>query len=211
MVVTTECDLHCKYCFEKSCLDIDSDFNFTVESLPRKIDYDIECLAAFCIKDRNCVLSFYGGEPLLRIKEIKEILDNVKAKHFTIHTNGLHLHELDPYYMNRFHKIFVSIDGNKKLTDHYRGTGVHQRVVKNLALLRQNGFQGEIIARMTVMEDTNIEQEVNWLLSNPDFNFSSVHWQLDAGFWRNDFDNRPFKRWVEENYNPGVRAPRARA
>ena len=204
VLLTTECDLKCKYCFEESCLDIDSDFNFAVEHLPTKINYNLEHLAAFCKKDRDCTISLYGGEPMLCLNEIQEIMDNVPATHFLMQTNGLHLHELGASYTNRIHTILVSIDGRKELTDHYRGIGVYHRVVENLASIRRNGFHGEIIARMTVMEETNIVREVKWLLSNGDFNFTSIHWQLNAGFWGNDFARRPFKSWVHENYNPGI-------
>jgi uncharacterized protein len=31
-----------------------------------------------------------------------------------------------------------------------------------------------------------------------------VHWQLNAGFWANDYARRDFKRWSEESYVPGV-------
>jgi len=31
-----------------------------------------------------------------------------------------------------------------------------------------------------------------------------VHWQLNAGFWKNDFARRDYKRWSEESYNPGI-------
>ena len=58
VLLTTECDLRCKYCFGKSCDDIDSDFDFDLDySLPKRINYDIQSLAAFCRKDPECVLS----------------------------------------------------------------------------------------------------------------------------------------------------------
>lgn len=206
VLLTTECDLQCKYCYGKCCDDIDSDFQFDIDySLPRKIDYDIAQLAAFCEKDPDCVLSFYGGEPLLCLKEIREIMDNVNAKHFLVQTNGLHLDKLEPKYTNRFHTILVSIDGDQALTDYYRGAGVYRRGVENLTTITRKGFKGEIIARMTVMEETDIAKEVKGLLQNNDFRFSSVHWQLDAGFWKNDFVKRQFERWVKKNYNPGIR------
>jgi uncharacterized protein len=175
-----------------------------VEHLPTKIDYNLVDLVAFCKKDPECTISLYGGEAMLCLDEIREIMDNVKAKNFLLQTNGLHLNELSSHYTNRIHTILVSIDGGRELTDHCRGIGVYQRVVENLASIRRNGFQGEIIARMTVMEETDIESEVKWLLSNGDFNFVSVHWQLNAGFWGTDFARRPFESWVRESYNPGI-------
>lgn len=206
VIVTTECNLECRYCYGEACEDVDEDFsNFEVDySLPRKISYDLESLNKFCIKDPDCVLTFYGGEPLLCAEEIKKIMDNVQAKLFMIQTNGMLLDRLEAEYVNRFHTILVSIDGDEALTDFYRGKGTFRKVTDNLKLIVQNGFKGELIARMTVMEQTDINKQVRWLLANDEFSFSSVHWQLNAGFWKNDFDRRDFKNWAESNYNPGV-------
>jgi putative peptide-modifying radical SAM enzyme len=136
---------------------------------------------------------------------MRQIMDTVKAKQFNIQTNGLHLDMLEHDYLNRFTTIFVSIDGTEKLTDYYRGKGVYKRVTKNIKAIRAKGFTGEVVARMTLMEQTDIYENVRWLLDNPDYPFSSVHWQLDAGFWKNDFQKRPFSKWTEENYNPQLR------
>jgi putative peptide-modifying radical SAM enzyme len=101
--------------------------------------------------------------------------------------------------------MLVSVDGDEKLTDFYRGNGTFRKVVDNLKLIRRNGFGGELIARMTVMEQTDIFEQVRWLHENGEFRFSSIHWQLNAGFWKNDFARRDFGRWSTENYNPGIR------
>jgi uncharacterized protein len=206
-ILTTECNSQCKYCFGEALEDLDEDFSgFAVDySLPKKIIYDINVLKRFCGQDLDCVLTFYGGEPLLCVDEIKQIMDGVKVKHFMIQTNGLLLDRLEPEYVNRFHTILVSIDGDEALTDFYRGKGTFRKVAGNLKLIKKNGFGGELIARMTVMEQTDIYKQVRWLLDNSEFSFSSVHWQLNAGFWKNDFERRDFKKWSEESYNPGIR------
>jgi len=207
VILTTECNLQCRYCFGEAVEDVDADFSgFKVDySLPKRISYDVELLRGFCRQDPECVLTFYGGEPLVCIDEIKRIMDNVKVKHFMIQTNGLFLDRLDSSYVNRFHTILVSVDGEESLTDFYRGKGTFRRVIDNLKLVRRNGFEGELIARMTVMEQTDIYRQVVWLLENEEFPFSSVHWQLNAGFWGNDFARRDFRKWSEESYNPGIR------
>jgi putative peptide-modifying radical SAM enzyme len=186
---------------------MDTDFSdFEVDyALPKKISYDVNLLDSFCRQDSDCVLIFYGGEPLLCVGEIKRIMDNVKAKHFIIQTNGLLLDCLESEYVNRFHTILISIDGDEALTDFYRGKGTFRKAINNLKLIRQNGFRGELIARMTVMEQTDIYKQVRYLVDNEEFPFSSVHWQLNAGFWGNDFERRDFKKWSEESYNPGIR------
>jgi len=206
VILTGDCNLQCRYCYGEAMEDVDEGFSgFDVDySLPRKISYTIDLLKRFCEHDPDCVLTFYGGEPLLCLDEIRQIMDSVKAKHFMIQTNGLLLNRLEPEYLNRFHTILVSIDGDEQLTDHYRGKGTFRKVVDNLKHVTSNGFGGELIARMTVMEQTDIYKQVKWLLDNQEFTFSSIHWQLNAGFWKTDFNRRDFKRWSTEDYNPGI-------
>ena len=207
LLLTTECDLRCKYCYVKSCEDIDSDFGeFKVDyNVPVKTSYKIDSLKKFIEKDPKPVLIFYGGEPMLCIDKIKQIMDNVKANQYIIQTNGLNLNKLDSEYVNRLTTIFVSIDGTEKLTDYYRGKGVYKKVIKNINTVRKNGFNGEIIARMTLMEETDIYENVKWLLNNPDYSFGSIHWQLDGGFWKKDFQRRNFAEWTKNNYIPQLR------
>jgi putative peptide-modifying radical SAM enzyme len=207
VILTTECNLQCRYCFGETLDDFDEDFeDIEVDySLPKKIAYDFSTLAEFCIRDPECVLTFYGGEPLLCTEEIEKIMDSAKPRHFMIQTNGIFLDRLPAEYVNRFHTILVSIDGDEALTDSYRGKGVFRKVIDNLKLIKKNGYGGELIARMTVMEQTDLYKQVTWLLDNPEFSFSSVHWQLNAGFWGNDFSRRNFEQWSETSYVPGLK------
>jgi putative peptide-modifying radical SAM enzyme len=206
LLLTTNCDLQCKYCYGKSCDDIDTEFDFDIDyDVPAEINYDINELTKFMTKDPQAVLIFYGGEPMLCLNQMKNIMDKVPAKQFNIQTNGLHLNKLEPDYVNRLTTIFVSVDGTEQITDFYRGKGVYKKVINNIKTIRNNGFEAEIIARMTLMEQTDIYENVRWLLDNPDYSFSSVHWQLDAGFWKNDFAKRNFKEWIQTSYNPQLR------
>ena len=149
VILTSECNLQCRYCFSESLEDFDEDFGDNIEvdyDLPRRLNYDVDVLARFFQKDPYCTATFYGGEPLLCIDKIKQIMDEVTVKHFMIQTNGLLLDKLEPKYINRFHTILVSIDGEEALTDYYRGNGTFRKVINNLKLIKQNGFSGELIA-----------------------------------------------------------------
>ncbi len=206
IILTTDCNLQCRYCFGETLDDFDEDFGeFELDySLPKKVSYDFKELADFCRKDQDCTLTFYGGEPLLNIDAVRQIMDGVAVKHFMIQTNGLLLDKLEPQYINRFHTMLVSVDGEEALTDYYRGKGTFRKAIENIKLAKKNGFSGELIARVTVMEQTDIYKQIRWLLDNGEFSFSSIHWQLNAGFWGNDYQRRDFKKWSRENYMPGV-------
>jgi len=209
LLLTSNCNLQCKYCFGESLEDFDEDFGDDLEidyNLPRKANYDVADLDRFVRKDPDCVLTFYGGEPLMYMDKLREIMDTVTPKMYMMQTNGLLLDKLEPKYVNRFHTLLVSIDGDETLTDYYRGKGTYRRVIENLKLIKRNGFSGELIARMTVMEQTDIEKQVKYLLQNNDIAFTSIHWQLNAGFWGNDYHRRNFKQWIQTSYIPGVDA-----
>jgi uncharacterized protein len=209
VILTSDCNLQCKYCFGESLDDFDEEFSDDIEvdyALPRSLNYDTAVLDGFCRRDPDCVLTFYGGEPLMQADKLRQIMDQVTPKHYMIQTNGLLLDKLEPEYVNRFHTLLVSIDGEEALTDYYRGKGTFRKVIANLKLVKQNGFCGELIARMTIMEQTDIEKQVKWLLNNGEFSFSSIHWQLNAGFWGNDYQRRSFENWTKTSYMPGVEA-----
>jgi putative peptide-modifying radical SAM enzyme len=193
------------YCYGKSCEDFGSDFNdLTVDySLPSYVAYDTHFLPAFLKSELNSAVIFYGGEPLLKQDKLKEIMDALPNGKFVLQTNGILLDQLDSAYVNRFESIFVSLDGDEALTDHYRGDGTYRKVMSNLESVRKNGYLGEIVARMTVGEATEIDRQVLELVRNP--LISAVHWQLDALFWQNDYPKRRFADWVQEHYNPRIR------
>jgi len=209
LLLTSDCNLQCKYCFGESLDDFDEEFGDDIQidyNLPRKANYSVEMLDQFVRKDPDCVLTFYGGEPLMYMEKLRQIMDGVTPKLYMMQTNGLLLDRLEPEYVNRFHTLLVSLDGEEALTDYYRGKGTFRKVIENLKLIRINGFKGELIARMTIMEQTDIEKQVKWLLHNDEFSFTSIHWQLNAGFWGNDFKRRNFEEWTKTSYIPGVDA-----
>jgi len=207
VTLTTNCNLRCKYCYEKSCEDFGSDFHgLEIDySIPSTATYEVTELQGFLRQDNDPTIIFYGGEPLLKINRLKEIVDAVPEARFVVQTNGLLLDKLKAAYLNRFDSIFVSLDGDETLTDYYRGRGTYRRVRENLKRVRDLGFKGEIVARMTVDEATEIDTQVLALINQHDLPISSVHWQLDALFWQNDYPKRHFTKWAEENYNPRLR------
>ena len=204
VILTTRCNLECRYCSGEASRDFSPPSPEIDYSLPDRPSYTTADLKGFLEKDADAHVIFYGGEPLLAADLIGEIIDTVNARAFIIQTNGTLLRALDPRHLRRLHTIAVSVDGDEAQTDLNRGGGTFRRVLENLRWAIENGFSGELIARMTVMEPLDIYKQVRWLLSNDEFSFSSVHWQLNAGFW-DDYSERDFERWVRESYNPGVR------
>ena len=208
IIVTDDCNLCCSYCRARAFEDEGGGCGATVEideDLPAEPVYGLRDLSAFLSRDPDPVVTFYGGEPLLRAEWIRTVMDGVPARRFMVQTNGLLLDRLGSEYVNRFSTILVSLDGREALTDAHRGPGIFRKVMKNIRGILASGYSGELIARMTVAEDTDIVDAVTYLATNPDHPFSSIHWQLDANF-NSDFLSRNFASWAESSYNPGIRA-----
>jgi uncharacterized protein len=206
VTLTRNCNLQCSYCYGKSCRDFGSDFgDLEIDySVPTSISYELSDLVHFIEKDSHATIIFYGGEPLLERSKITELMDRTSVDRYILQTNGLLLDKLGSEYTKRLDTVLVSIDGSEQTTDRNRGEGVYRTVARNLRILQGSGFEGEIIARMTVPVGTMVDREVDWLISNRDYPFKSIHWQLDAMFWQNDFDSDQFRSWSVEVYNRGV-------
>ncbi len=190
IILTKECNLFCSYCGGGS------------DTPPREIRYSIADLKSFLSGDSDPVIEFYGGEPLLRIRTMQSIMDAVPGR-FVVQTNGQFLDRIEPEYLARFHSILVSIDGTEEVTDRERGKGVYSRATHNSGLIRQRGFRGDLVARMTVEQGTDIYDNVRHLLDTG--LFDHVHWQLSFSmFWEAGVATQPgLEAWIA-SYNSGV-------
>ena len=203
LTLTQRCNLKCVYC--------GSDETFDIEDLsphPAEIDYDLSALAYLKRESAPPVICFYGGEPLLRLETIYRIMDDVLGRDFecdyVFQTNGLLLDRVDDEHLHRVRTILISVDGDAKTTDLNRGAQTYEKVVAIAARLRhERHWTGDLIARMTVGEWSNIERDVRHLLGLG--LFDHVHWQLDV-LW----DSPKFARWDDflgwrdGSYNPGI-------
>jgi uncharacterized protein len=207
LILTDNCNLCCSYCRAKAFGNLEESERERAliidEDLPVELDFDLNVLYDFLKKDPSPTLTFYGGEPLLRSDLIRRIVREAPVRRFMIQTNGILLDRLPKEIVNRFVTILISLDGNRELTDTNRGTGVYDRVMENIRKIRAQGYAGELIARMTVTERTDIVEAVHHLASNPDYSFTSIHWQIDANF-AGDFSLRRFSEWARDSYNPGI-------
>lgn len=124
--VTEKCNLSCEYCAygdlykEGSKRESkDMPLNYAIKLL----DYLFKLMSSNKNKSvgKKTAFSFYGGEPLLNIKFISEVIKHVKASGiksiipmYTMTTNALLLKKnIDFLVENDFH-ILISLDGNKK-------------------------------------------------------------------------------------------------
>ena len=186
VITTPHCNLRCSYC------------GGDLPDMPDTIQYDMKQLITLIRKDSYPIVAFYGGEPLLEDSMIKKLLHILPAKRFVIQTNGYFLKRLkDDVHM--FDSILLSIDGREKVTDTYREFGCYHRVMEARDFLRESGYSGEVIARMTASKNTDIYEDVTHLLKH----FPFVHWQLDA-IWSTMWNLKEFQDWIVHSYKPGL-------
>lgn len=204
IILTEKCNSQCRYCYEKSMQEFDNELDkkFTFDfTAPPESQINTQELKQFISKDPDAKIIFYGGEPLVNIEKLKEIMNALPDIEYFMQTNAKLLDKLESEYLNKFKRILVSIDGDKERTDFNRGKGTYKKVISNLKLARQNGFRGEIVARMTILPSDmfmDLTEQINHLLF---LNlFDSIHWQLDAGFYKSDFDKGTISEFVEK-YN----------
>ncbi|MGY5863492.1 MAG: TIGR04084 family radical SAM/SPASM domain-containing protein [Candidatus Thorarchaeota archaeon] len=191
LVLTRNCNLNCQYCHGGEETGPDTE-----------IQYSIDDLAAFLEKDDDIQLMLYGGEPTLRPSLIIELMDRFPSARFMLQTNALLMNKLPVEYVKRFHSILISIDGTQKTTDGYRSQGVYQKVMNNVRWLHEIGFEGDIVARMAVSEQSDIFRDVRHLL-DLEKSFNHVHWQLNV-IWDAEGNWKDFDKWVEESYKLGI-------
>ncbi len=186
IILTGRCNLKCRYCGG----------SFPENLVPYEIKYDIEILKNIIRENDN--ICFYGGEPLLNIEDLVKIILSIRARKYIVQTNGTLIRNVPKWVWNFIDVVLLSIDGIEEVTDKYRGPGVYRRVIESAKYLRKIGFRGEIIARMTVTEDSDIYRDVTHLLKLG--LFDKIHWQLNV-IWSEKWD---FERWVYRTYIPGI-------
>ena len=186
IMVTPSCNLSCNYC------------GGSLVGMPQEITYDVDRLSEIVGNDGEAVVAFYGGEPLLRPDVVKNLLSELPAKRFVLQTNGYFMRKLGDD-VKKFDTVLLSIDGRKEITDRYRAPGCYDRVMDALRFLREQRYEGDIIARMAVSKYTDIYEDVTHLLQF----FPHVHWQLDV-VWSPLWGLDEFEKWAEGSYMPGI-------
>ncbi len=188
---TPVCNLNCRYCGG----------TIPDEVMPHEITYTLDELKEFMEGDPDADIAFYGGEPLLKMDFMKKVMDEVPARNFFLQTNGIFLNLLDERTLKMMHTILISLDGGESITDYYRGKGIYKSALKNAELIRKRGFEGDMIARMAVSQESDIYRDVMHLLSlRP---FDHVHWQLNV-VWDPDDSWKDFHTWLKDSYYPGL-------
>ncbi|MFR7591088.1 MAG: radical SAM protein [Longibaculum sp.] len=123
-LVTSNCNLACKYCFLEKEDKNKCDKNMSMDIAKIAIEKYICYLKKYDIKKSTII--FYGGEPLINWKVVKAIIERVNLEKnikftCTIVTNGTLLtEEINNFLLKYKVNIGISIDGPKEINDKNR-------------------------------------------------------------------------------------------
>ncbi|QUH26731.1 thioether cross-link-forming SCIFF peptide maturase [Serpentinicella alkaliphila] len=148
--IAHDCNIRCQYCFA-------SQGNFKGERSMMSVDIGKKAIDFLLEKSgtrRNLEVDFFGGEPLMNMDTIKEIVSYGRLKEkeynknirFTLTTNGVLLNDENMKYINdEIHNIVLSIDGRPETNDKMRytinGDGTYELIlpkIKKMAELRKD-------------------------------------------------------------------------
>lgn len=197
--VTQDCNLRCSYCayskFDNSTQRNRSNKEMSIETATKAIDF----LLRHSNDSEKIVISFYGGEPLLKFDFIKEIISYAKENfigkelRFALTTNATLLtEEIIEYSINNNIDIMISLDGPEEIHDINRkfadGTGSFAKIIYNLQKLKDKyGNELRDFLRVnTVMDPKNDFDKMNSIFENEIFEGLDVGSVIVENFFSNE-------------------------
>lgn len=152
--VTRNCNFRCKYCYVP-----EYDTNLTIENAD-EIVFFIKKQMSINYKDKDIIVNFHGGEPLLNFACIEYIVNSIDecflkthSVHYGLTTNGTLLNQdISSYLAQKFKfNLSVSIDGMPNCHDKYRkyvdGRDTYVDVIEKAQFL--NTLTNDLRIRMT--------------------------------------------------------------
>ena len=150
--VTSACNLRCEYCcygYGYETFKNRTQGNLKFDTAKTIIDFLLKKMGGSNNTSTQTpfVISFYGGEPLLNIDVIQQIVDYSKGLsipnrilNFSMTTNATKLADnIEFLERNKFH-ILVSLDGNKATNQHRKmanGKESYDLVMNNLRIVKE--------------------------------------------------------------------------
>ena len=156
--IAHDCNLACQYCFAEEGEYHGRRALMSFEVGKKALDF----LVANSGSRRNLEVDFFGGEPLMNWKVVKELvaygreLEKQYDKHFrfTLTTNGVLLNEEVQEFVNReMDNVVLSLDGRKEVNDRMRpfrnGKGSYDLIVPKFQKLAESRNQQKYYIRGT--------------------------------------------------------------
>jgi uncharacterized protein len=179
--VAHDCNIRCAYCFASQ-----GDFKGDRSLMPLEVGKKaLDLLIEKSGSRRNLEVDFFGGEPLMNLDVVKELvkygrsLEAANNKHFrfTITTNGVLLNDDSIDYINEtMDNVVLSLDGRQKVNDKMRytitGGGTYDVIVpKFQKLVSKRGNKSYYVRGTFTSNNLDFTEDV---LHMADLGFSST-------------------------------------
>lgn len=138
LMVAQDCNLRCRYCFG----DGGSYGGERAVMSPEVGRAAVDFLMASAGPRKHCEIDFFGGEPLMNMRTVKEVTEYVRRKEketgktckLTLTTNGMLLDDLTIQWLNDNNiSLVLSVDGRREVHDKMRpdagGKGTYDRIL----------------------------------------------------------------------------------
>jgi len=108
-ILTTDCNYHCSYCYQKK-----SESYMSTDAAKEAIDF------FFPFLDQECMINFYGGEPLLAYEKMRALITHIEAKNktgeknirYSVTTNGSLIdRDILRFFDAKKFSVLLSFDG----------------------------------------------------------------------------------------------------
>lgn len=156
--VAHDCNLRCAYCFAGTGSFGGKRGIMPVDVGRAAVDFLIEHSGS----RRNLEIDFFGGEPLLNMELVRDVVDYARSKEsktgknfrFTMTTNGVLLDDETADFINsEMYNVVLSLDGTRETNDRMRkrvdGTGSYDAILPRFKKLVQRRKDGQYFVRGT--------------------------------------------------------------
>lgn len=181
--VTDACNLRCKYCGYASLYegyDTRNNQKMSFEMAKRIIDYLADLWRASSSPHivKPLAISFYGGEPLLNMPLVEDIVNYVKslrdigkAIYFNMTTNAMLLDRYFDFLVNNEFRILISLDGDfdgQGYRVDINGNNSFDRVIRNTKLLQTKYPQyfDRYVMFNSVLHNKNSVESIYYFIKN---------------------------------------------
>jgi len=175
--VTDLCNLNCRYCGLSQLYeghDERNGRNLSFKKARLIIDY------LFSLRDQSpgvnypLVFSFYGGEPLLNMKLIKQIINYIDNSHFPkvtfgMTTNAMLLDKHMDFLVEKKFQLVISLDGDEASQSYrvdHAGKNSFQRVFRNVKSLQEkypDYFPNFVLFNSVLHNRNNVESTYRFI------------------------------------------------
>ena len=179
--VAHTCNLNCSYCFASQGKYKGERALMSFEVGRRALDFLIESSGT----RRNLEVDFFGGEPMMNIDVVKQLVAyarEVEGAHnknfrFTFTTNGMIMDDETIDWLNaEMSNVVLSLDGRKEVNDHFRrdytGKGSYDTIVPHFQrLVEKRGGKNYYVRGTFTHNNTDF---TNDLLHMADLGFTEL-------------------------------------